>query len=70
MELPVSDNTVRFALSQYMMFSFPLLEINLLKLLINSVVLRFDTSSRFTALVTLQENNKMYALRPYLPLDL
>ena len=52
-----------FALSEYMMFGFPLLEINLLKLLINSVVVRFDTSSRCTALLTLHENNEIHALR-------
>ena len=56
-----------FAFSEYV-FGFPLLEINHLKLLINSVVLKFDTSSRCTVLLTLQENNKMYAL--ILPLDL
>ena len=42
-----------FALSEYMMFGFLLHKINFLKLLINSVVVRFDTSSRGTALLTL-----------------
>ena len=51
------------------MFSFPVLEINLSKLLINSVVLRFDVSSKYTALLTLQENNKVYALRSFLLLN-
>ena len=59
-----------FALSEYMMFAFPLLQINFLKLLINSVVVRFDTSSKYAALLTLQENNKIYALRSFLLLDL
>ena len=44
-----------FALSEYMIFGFPLLEINLLKLSINSVVLTFDTNSTCTALLTIKE---------------
>ena len=42
-----------------MIFGFSLLEINFLKLLINSIVVRFDTSSRCTVPLVLQENNKM-----------
>ena len=58
-----------FALAEYM-FVFLLLEINLLKLLINSVLVRFEMSPRCTALLALQKNNKMCALRSFLPLDL
>ena len=54
-----------FALSEYIMFGFPLLEINFLKLLINAVLVRFDTSSRCTALLVIQKNNKTYALRSF-----
>ena len=59
-----------FALSEYTMFGFTLLEINFLKLLINWVVVRFETSSQCTPQLTLQENNKMYALWSFLPSDL
>ena len=59
-----------FALSEYMMFGFPLLEISFSKHLINSAVVRFDTRSRCTALLTLQENKKIYTLISFLPLDL
>ena len=37
------------ALSRYMIFGFPLLEISFLKLLVKFVVLRFGNSSRCTA---------------------
>ena len=59
-----------FSLSECMLFGFSLLEINFLKLLINYVIVRFDMSSRCTALVTLQENNKTYNLRSFLSLEL
>ena len=59
-----------FALSEYMMFRFLLLEIDFFNFLINWVVVRSDTSSRCTTLITLQENDKIYALRFFLPLDL
>ena len=59
-----------FALSEYMMFRFLLLEIDFFNFLINWAVVRSDTSSRCTTLITLQENDKIYALRFFLPLDL
>ena len=53
------------ALKVLALSGFPLLEISLLKLLINSVVVRLDTNSMCTALVTLQENSKIYALSSF-----
>ena len=58
------------AFSEYMVLGAPLLETDLFKLLINSVVLKLDSRYRCAALLKLQEDDKMHALRSFSPLDL
>ena len=53
-------------LALFFIFGLLLLAINLLRHLINLLAVKFGTNSKDTSLLTLHENNRMYAFKSFL----